>query len=84
MSRVALAVPPDMPQVPETVIGAETVTVHDASIPLYPDPVAATENGPPVTGGVIVLGVIVSEAEGEPLTKTADACAPVLSVTVIT
>lgn len=81
--KVALALPPDMLQVPATVIGAETATLHPVSTGLNPKPVTPTVTVP-LIGGVMEFGEIVTSAVGVPSVKVVDADFPLLSVAVTT
>jgi hypothetical protein len=81
--NVAPAFPPDIVQVPVTVMGAETVTVHPVSTGLNPNPVTLTDTLPLVDGRR-EFGEIVTCAVGVPIVKTVDAELPCPSIAVTT
>ena len=82
--NVALALPPDILQVPATVMGAETAILHvPVSTGLNPKPVTATVTLP-LVGGMIEFGEIVSCAVGVPIVNVVDADFPWSSFAVTT
>lgn len=81
--NVALALPPDILQVPATAMGVETVTLHPVSTGLNPKPVTATVRVPLVRGR-IEFGESVSWAFGVPSVNVVEAEFPRLSFAVIT
>ena len=81
--NVALALPPDILQLPRTVMGVETATLHPVSTGLNPKPVTATVRLP-LVGGVTEFGEIVTCAVGVPIVNVVDAEFPLPSFAVTT